>query len=56
MIKMELKSMENYVDHQQRIIENLKDIIQDKENEIAKLWHENRRLKQELEGRKGEEC
>ena len=50
-----IKSIQNKFNEQERIIESLKDIIQNKENEITKLWHENRELKAQilLEG-KGE--
>ena len=47
-IELEIKSIENLVNTQERIIETLKDIIQDLENEKARLWHENRALKARL--------
>ena len=37
MIKMELKSIENYCNQQQRMIAELKDIIQNKDKEIERL-------------------
>lgn len=46
MITLEMKSIENHFDNQEKIIDNLKDIIQSKENENVRLWHENRKLKQ----------
>lgn len=50
MPNIELKSIENYMIQQARIIENLKDIIQLKDDEITRLWHENRMLKEGLGG------
>lgn len=49
-----IKSIENKFNEQERIIKNLKDIIQNKENEITKLFHENRQLKARLFEREGE--
>lgn len=44
-INTELKAIENYCENQEKIISSLKDIIQEKDKELAKLWHENKTLK-----------
>lgn len=44
-INTELQSIRNFVLGQERFIEELKDIVQKQENEIANLKHENKVLK-----------
>lgn len=45
-----IKSVENHLDQQKRLIENLKDIIQNKEYENARLYHENKALVKRIDG------
>ena len=56
-INLELQSIGNFVASQERIINELRNIIQEKDVEINTLKHENKILKdlvKELGGRKNE--